>query len=228
MHSTRGVIFDIDGVLVDSGAAHRRAWRKLGEEVGVPFGDDLFARTFGQRNDSIVPTWLGEGVSARRVEELGERKEELYRDLVRCGEVRIYPRVTELMRELGGAGFAVAVASSGPRANVDLIIDVIGAKDVVSASIAAEDVRHGKPHPEAFLTAAARIGVEPERCAVIEDSTHGIEAAKTGGMLAVALLTSTPREKLVAAGADLIAGEAGELSVEQLEAGLRSRRTGAG
>jgi HAD superfamily hydrolase (TIGR01509 family) len=211
------VIFDVDGVLVDSGGAHLHAWQKLGEEIGVPFGRELFDRTFGQRNESIVPSWLGE-TPPDRVADLGQRKEGIYRDLVRRGEIRIYRRIPDLLAELKRECFAIAVASSGPRENVRLIVEQIGAGPLVDAAVAAEDVSRGKPDPEGFSLAARRIEAPPARCAVVEDSVHGIEAAKRGGMVAVAVLTSTPRDRLAAAGADIFAGEVGDLKVSEIAA----------
>ena len=92
----------------------------------------------------------------------------------------------------------------------------MGAHELIDAVVAAEDVSHGKPHPEAFLKAAERLQVAPARCAVIEDSVHGIEAAKRAGMLAVAVLTSTPRDALIAAGADVVVDEVGDVELEAL------------
>ena len=215
MQTLFGVIFDMDGVLVDSGAAHLRAWQQLGTETGVPFSQELFRRTFGQRNANIIPQWLGQ-VPPQRFAELETRKESLYREFVRQGSVRVFRRIPELLIELGKLAAKVAVASSGPRENVALLIDVIGAGSVIDASVASEDVREGKPHPEAFLTAAQRLGVAPAYCAVVEDSVHGIEAAKRAGMLAVAVLTSTAREQLTAAGADLVVNEVGDLQAQDL------------
>jgi beta-phosphoglucomutase len=215
MQTLFGLIFDMDGVLVDSGAAHLQAWQQLGTEIGTPFSQELFRHTFGQRNANIIPQWLGE-VSPQRLAELDTRKESLYRQFVRQGSVRVFRRVPELLIELRKLGTKVAVASSGPRENVALLIDVIGAASVIDASVASEDVREGKPHPEAFLTAAQRLGVAPAYCAVVEDSVHGIEAAKRAGMLAVAVLTSTAREQLTAAGADVVVNEVGDLQAHDL------------
>jgi beta-phosphoglucomutase len=214
------VIFDMDGVLVDSAEAHRRAWHQLGDEVGTPFTTERFRQTFGMRNASIIPAWLGE-VSAQRFAELDQRKEALYRELVRQGAVRIYRRVPEVFVELRGHGAGVAVASSGPGQNIALLIDTMGARDCIDVVIAAEDVSHGKPHPDAFLKAAERLQVAPQRCAVIEDSVHGIEAATRAGMLAVAVLTSTPRDALVAAGAEVVVNEVGDLPLDALLVRLR-------
>lgn len=190
------MLFDLDGVLVDSAAAHREAWRQLGREVGVPFSDELFARTFGQRNESIVPTWLGRDVPPARIAALAERKETLYRAAVRRGAVRVFEGVPDVLERLGCAGAVVAIVSSGPRANVMLLVEVMGIAERVATLVAGEDVRAGKPDPECFLLAAARLGVPAAACAVVEDSVHGIEAARRAGMLAVAVLTSASREAL--------------------------------
>jgi len=211
-----GVIFDVDGVLVDSAAAHCRAWQQLGDEIGTPFSPALFQQTFGQRNASIIPLWLGD-VTPERLASLSDRKETLYRQLVRDGAIRVFPRAPELLAELHGSGAAVAIASSGPRANVSLIVEVLGTQASIDAVVSTEDVTDGKPHPEAFLTAAARLRLVPQRCAVIEDSVHGIEAARRAHMLAIAVLTSTARASLSAAGADVIANDVSALTVAQLQ-----------
>src|SRR5690242_20180874 len=116
----------MDGVLVDSAAAHRLAWQRLGEEVGTPFTAELFERTFGQRNATVIPKWLGGEVEPQRLARLADRKEEIYRQLVSDGAVRVYARIPQLIDELRQHGAAVAIASSGPRANIDLLIDVMG------------------------------------------------------------------------------------------------------
>jgi beta-phosphoglucomutase len=218
-----GVIFDMDGVLVDSAAAHQRAWQELGTEVGVPFSVARFRRTFGQCNASIIPAWLGD-ISPQRFDALEQRKEALYREFVREGAIRVYARIPHLLGELRHCGVKVAIASSGPQANVALLVDTIGAHHLIDAVVAAEDVSEGKPHPEAFVRAAERLGVAPGRCAVIEDSVHGIEAAKRAGMLAIAVLTSTPRAALAAAGADLVVDEVGALDAAALIRLVEDRR----
>jgi len=219
------VVFDVDGVLVDSAQAHRCAWQRLGAEVGVPFSDSLFQATFGQKNENIIAAWLGSQIPPERACELGERKEALYRDLLRQHRVRVYPGVQELFARLRAAGAAIAVASSGPRLNVDLVLALLGVGGLVDASVAAEEVTAGKPDPEVFLRAAALVGVPPSRCAVVEDSIHGIEAAKRAGMLAIGIRTTAPGPILAAAGADLVVAEIGSLRPEQILSLLAGRQS---
>jgi beta-phosphoglucomutase len=222
MKAAVAVIFDMDGVLVDSGDAHRRAWQELGRETGTEFSDALFDRTFGQRNESIIPAWLGP-VPGARAKELGDRKEVLYRRLVGQGDVSVYPGTRELVASLHALGVRVGIASSGPKANIDLLVEVLGVRSSLQATVTADDVREGKPHPEVFLRAAERLRVPPARCAVIEDSVHGIEAAERAGMFAVGVLTTTDRGRLLAAGAARTVDAVGDLRAEDLARQLEQR-----
>ncbi len=216
------VIFDMDGVLVDSAGAHLRAWQRLGTEIGVPFTEQRFRDTFGQRNASIIPNWLGEA-SAERISELERRKESLYRGIVRNGGMRVFPGVHELFSSLHAVGAKLAVASSGPRANVALLLDIIAVPVAVDVTVVSEDVQAGKPDPEAFLIAAQRLRLPVRCCAVVEDSVHGIEAAKRADMLAIAVLTSTERRLLTAAGADLLVPEIAALHAGEVAQLIRAR-----
>jgi beta-phosphoglucomutase len=220
-----GVIFDMDGVLVDSADAHRRAWQRLGDEVGVPFTADRFRQSFGQRNESIIPAWLGP-VSPQRVAALGARKEVLYRQLARAGDVRVYPRVPHVFADLHRYGARVAIASSGPRENITLLVKVMRAGALIDVVVSAEDVQRGKPDPEGFLLAAHRIGAAANACAVVEDSVHGVAAACAAGMLAVAVHTSTDHDALRLAGADRVMASVGDLDVAELVTTLRQRGAG--
>ncbi len=107
---------------------------------------------------------------------------------------------------------------------MSLLIDVIGVRDRIDACVSAEDVTQGKPHPEAFVRAAERLTVSPADCAVVEDSVHGIEAARRAGMLAVAVLTSTPRQQLEAAGADVVVSDVAALGADDLVRAIARRR----
>jgi beta-phosphoglucomutase len=179
-------IFDVDGVLVDSSEAHYQSWRRLGEEVGSGFPRDLFDRTFGMHNNQIIPMWLG---SDADVEALARRKEELYRAAA-PEAIRALPGAVELVRRLHAAGFKLAVASSGPRANVDLIVRLLGIADLFDALANGDEVTHGKPHPEVFLKAIAGVGVDAERCVVVEDAPQGVEAGHAAGAAVIAVTSS--------------------------------------
>jgi len=188
----RAVLWDMDGTLVDSAEHHYEAWRATMAELGRTLSRDEFAATFGLRNDAILPRYLGTAVSAADVQRIGDGKEAHYRDLVHARGVTALPGVREWLARLRAAGWRQAIASSGPRLNSETILAALGLEHALDAIIGAEDVVHGKPHPEVFLTAAARLGVDPARCVVVEDAPTGIEAGRRGGMHTIGVLTTHP------------------------------------
>lgn len=192
-----GAVFDVDGVLVDSSAAHYEAWKRLGEEEATPFARDLFERTFGMHNNQIIPMWAGERPQAE-IDRLGQRKEELYRAAA-PRVLRPLPGAVELVRALQAAGFKLAVASSGPRANVEMIVRLLGIADLFDFLSTGDEVSHGKPHPEVFLNAIEGIGLPAAHCVVIEDAPQGVEAGKAAGAAVVAVTSSRAARDLQAA-----------------------------
>ncbi len=187
----RGVIFDMDGVLVDSGPAHLKSWQMMAAEAGYQMTDDDFARTFGKTSREIMRELWDPQMTDDKVRRLDNRKEELYRDLIR-GCVPVMPGALELMESLHRDGWRMAIGSSGPPLNVKLVVTELRLDRWLSATTDASEVTQGKPDPEVFLIAAGRMGVDPRRCVVIEDATHGITAAHRAGMKAVAITTTRP------------------------------------
>jgi len=184
MSRGKGVLFDMDGVLVDSGPLHKESWRRIARELGRPMEDAFFHRTFGMRNEEILEELLGPDLDPEEKARLGRRKEEIYRELAR-ERLEAAPGAAGLVRALKEAGFRLALASSGPRANVELVLDVTGLGREMDAYVCAEDVSRGKPDPQVFLEAARRLGLAPERCVVVEDALVGIQAARRAGMRVV-------------------------------------------
>ena len=128
---------------------------------GVPITRDQFLETFGWRNDSIIPRWLGGAVTPERAERIGEAKEANYRSLVRSNGIAPSPGADAWVRRLNGEGWLQAVASSAPRLNIEVVLEVLGLAGCFQAIVSAEDVHRGKPDPEVFLLAASRLGVAP-------------------------------------------------------------------
>ena len=184
----RAVLWDLDGTLVDSEESHWQAWRETMAGEGVALSYQEFRSTFGQRNDTILRKWLGDDVDAGRMTRIGDAKEEHYRRLVRAGGVAMLPGAAEWVRSLRRDGWAQAVASSAPRLNIEVVLEVLELADQFEATVSAEDVAHGKPDPQVFLLAAARVGAAPERSIVVEDAAAGIEAARRAGMRSIAVL----------------------------------------
>jgi beta-phosphoglucomutase len=183
--SIQAVIWDLDGVIIDSADEHRRSWHRLAQEEGLPFTDEQFWATFGQRNDTIIPLLWGE-MSSERVRELADRKEAYFREFIRETAAPL-PGAIELLSALKDAGYQQALASSTPIANIDLISEVLGLKRYLTALVSGESVAHGKPAPDVFLKAASELGIEPSKCLVIEDAVAGVEAALAGGMYCIAV-----------------------------------------
>ncbi len=211
-----GVIWDVDGTLVDTAELHFDAWVKLAAELNRPFTRQDYAATFGRRNPEIIHYLFGEQYSAQQVDELGERKERYYRSEAAHG-VTLLPGVARLLELYHDHGIPQAIGSSAPRGNLELILDLAGIRRFFSGVVAMEDTRKGKPDPEVFLTAAQRLQVDPDRCLVFEDALAGVQAAKAGGMkcVAVRFVGHHSEESLQRAGADLVVPCLDRLQPEQ-------------
>jgi len=200
--TSRAVIFDIDGVLIDSYRPHLESWDVIARELGQRVTREQFAAGFGRTSKDIIKLWwsdvLGEAMTDERVAELDERKEAAYREVV-ARTKPVMPGAVELIDALHAAGFRLAVGSSGPPANVDLSLKLLDREAKFSARVTGKDVTRGKPDPQVFLIAAERLGVEPARCAVIEDAPAGVAAANAAGMASIGLLGTTDAAGLKAA-----------------------------
>ena len=190
----KAVLWDLDGTLVDSAEFHWRAWRDVMAEEGRPVTHEQFVESFGKRNDLILWGWLGEDADPERMRRLSEEKESRFRALVRAHGIDPLPGVRKWVARLHVEGWVQAIATSAPRANLDALIEAMQLGHIFGAAVAAEDVTHGKPDPEVFLLAAARLGAEPPRSIVVEDAPMGIEAGRRAGMrtVGVSLLHELP------------------------------------
>lgn len=190
-----GVIFDMDGVLVHSLEAHLRAFQKMGETLGKAFTRELLEQTSGMHNSQIFPLWLERSIDPIELKTMAEKKEALYRTMV-PEHVRPLPGVVDLIRNLRTQGVKLAVGSSGPRKNVELILRTLEIAPEFTVVVTGDDIRCGKPDPEVFLKAGSGLGLHPSQCLVIEDAIQGVKAAKAAGMSVIAITSSTPRERL--------------------------------
>lgn len=197
MSNNLGVIFDVDGVLVDSYRAHLESWRQTAVEYGLMMTDADFARTFGRTSREIIQhLWPGRFDDAE-VRAFDTQKELLYRELLR-DHFPAMPGAGDLIGALHEAGFRLAIGSSGPPENVALVKQAIPHGRWITATVNGMDVQRGKPDPEVFLIAAKRLGLEPNRCAVVEDAPAGLQAARRAGMIAIGLTGTAGREVLAA------------------------------
>ena len=216
----KGVIFDMDGVLVDSFQPHYESWRIVAQRHGVTVTRQMFRDQFGRTSREIAKDWWGQDITAAKIHQLDDEKEQAYRETLKVN----FPAMDgarDLLVALRQAGFALAIGSSGPRENIAVVQECLDGADLFDASVAAHDVQLGKPHPEVFLKAAAKLGLAPQQCCVVEDAPFGVEAARRAGMAVVAILGTASREKL--ADADLIIQSHRELTPEIIEAIIAGR-----
>jgi beta-phosphoglucomutase len=218
--TTPAIIWDVDGTLVDTAEQHFRAWAALAAETARPFTRADFAATFGMRNPEILRKLFFPDADDARCAALGARKEDLYRASVRAEGTRLLPGVARLLAEFAAAGWAQAVGSSAPPGNLDLLLALTDTRRYFAAVVSGDDVRRGKPDPEVFVAAAAKLGADPARCVVFEDAVAGVEAARAGGMrcVAVTCVGHHPADHLRAAGADLVVRSLDELTVGRVAA----------
>lgn len=212
--TTRAVIWDLDGVIIDSADEHRRAWQRLAKEEGVSFSDADFWATFGKRNDDIIPQFWG-SIPAQRLAELATRKEIYFREYIR-DTAAFLPGALELMRGLHEAGYRQALASSTPVENIRLISEVLHLERYLPVLVSGEAVARGKPAPDIFLKAAAELGVPPSHSLVIEDAVAGIQAARAAGMRCIAVAGERDLPGLRAA--DLVVRNLSEVDVARVNA----------
>jgi beta-phosphoglucomutase len=183
----RAVLWDMDGTLIDSAEYHWITWHDTLAELGVELTRESFNGWFGSRNDRILRRYFGEDFALSEIARIGELKESRYRTLVRNEGIALLPGVGHWLHALQKDGWRQAVASSAPPANIDVLIEVLQLRDVFDSTVSAEEVAHGKPHPDVFLRAAEKLGAVPARCVVVEDAPVGVEAGRRGGMRTIGI-----------------------------------------
>jgi HAD superfamily hydrolase (TIGR01509 family) len=190
-----GVIFDMDGVLVDSYRPHLLSWQQAAREQGLLLTEAQFATTFGRTSRDIIHRlWPGR-FRADQIAAFDARKEQAYRDII-AHDFPEMPGAGALVEALHAAGFATAIGSSGPPENIAVVRRGLPHGDRIGATVSGAEVPHGKPDPDVFLRAAGKLGLAPACCAVIEDAPVGVEAARRAGMTAIALTGTAPRATL--------------------------------
>lgn len=190
--SWKGAIFDWDGVIIDSSSLHLKSWEALADELGLPLPPDHFQKGFGKRNESIIPDILKWTKEPEIIDSWGKRKEELYRDLAKIHGIKLAPGSRLFLEQIRSHSIRCSIGTSTERMNVELALEQHDLSQFFEGSACSENVKHGKPDPEVFLKAAQILSLNPNECAIFEDSPHGIEAGKRAGMKTVALCTSYP------------------------------------
>jgi beta-phosphoglucomutase len=184
-----GVLWDLDGTLVDSAGLHWVAWRDTLAAEGRPVQPGDFANTFGKRNDEILRELFGPGIAPDWIERVSEAKEQAYRRRLREEGLDPAPGALDWLARLHEAGWRQALASSAPRPNIDAVFEALSLERFLDAVVSADEVGRGKPDPAIFLEAARRLGLAPGRCVVVEDAPAGLEAARRAGMPSIGVLS---------------------------------------
>jgi len=192
--SIQGVLWDMDGVLVDTGEFHYQAWSRTLALFDIPFSRELFRETFGMNNKGILERLLGDETDHRFFTIIIDKKEKLFRQVIH-GHVKPLPGVVEMLHFLKSKSIRQAIASSAPQENIDALVDELILRDSFEAIVSGDELA-GKPAPDVFLAASQAIGVSPQNCLVIEDSVAGVEAAKRAGILCLAVTNTNPAGNL--------------------------------
>jgi beta-phosphoglucomutase len=183
------LIFDMDGVIVDSNAMHRESWEVFNRRYGLETTEAMHQRMYGKRNDQIVRDFFGDGISAQEVDARGRAKEQLYREMMagRTEELLVPGLRAFLERH---RDLPLGVASNAEPENVAFVLEEARLRPYFQAVVDGHQVHHPKPHPDVYLRAAELLGADPANCIVFEDSYSGAAAAVAAGMTVIGLRTT--------------------------------------
>lgn len=210
-----GIIFDLDGVIVDSHAAHMQAWKEFFQSAGKEVPDrELSFVVDGSKREDILRHFLGE-LSREQIKKYGARKEALF--LGRARHVGTIPGVLEFLDASQNEGLQVGLASSASRARVEYMLKDLGLSSRFRVVVSGDDVVAGKPDPAIFRLAAEGLGIPPVDLLVCEDAVCGVEAAKAAGMKCMAVASNGRGELLKAAGADRVVPDFRSASLADLK-----------
>ena len=193
--SPKTILWDMDGVIVDSASYHFDAWKETFTKRGKDFTREDFNKFFGTRNDFIIRNVMGDSLGEEDIELMIGEKENRFREQLK-GNVKAFPGAIELLTAVKKGNFKLGLVSSAPRENVDLILDELNIRGCFNCITTGREAQESKPSPEIFLLAAEKCGTKPQHCIVIEDSPFGIEAARDAGMKCLAVTTTHKKEAL--------------------------------
>jgi HAD superfamily hydrolase (TIGR01509 family) len=199
MGAYAAVIFDMDGVIVDSEPRHERAFLSVLEEIG--YANRLprpFAHYIGRSDRDVWVDFMEVNNPPHALEDLLARKRERVLGILQA-EQPIFDGLPVLVRDLAGQGTRLALASGSERPVVDAVLAMADLHRHFVVTVSGSDIERGKPEPDIFLRAAALLGVPPESCVVIEDSKPGVTAARAAGMRVIAITNTHPADELNAA-----------------------------
>jgi beta-phosphoglucomutase len=210
----RGVVFDMDGVIVDSHPSHRTAWKQFLQSIGRPRTDsEIDFILDGRKREEILRHFLGE-LSPEEIRDYGNRKDQMLREL--GSQSQPIDGAIEFLVELRQAGVAMGLATSAARNRVEATLSELGIKDYFDAIVTGDDVPIGKPDPSIYRLAAARLQESPMQLLAFEDAVSGVQAAVSAGLRCVGVASGPRVEQLRAAGAELVISDFNSLSMSDL------------
>ena len=190
----QAVLWDLDGVIIDTGEAHYRAWLQVFQPLGIQFTRDNFREIFGMNNTTALSRYFDPETQLDLIHQVDQEKEALFREQI-LGQLHLLPGVAQWLSYFKDHGIPQAVASSAPQVNIDLIIHGLKVGRFFDALVSGATIP-GKPDPGVFLAAARAVQAAPEYCVVVEDAVAGIQAACRAGMKSVAVTTTNPPDSL--------------------------------
>jgi beta-phosphoglucomutase len=213
----RGLIFDVDGVLVDTVPLHYAAWERMFREFGYPFDLRIYRERVDGKSRLDGVRGVMSDASEQQIAEAARLKQSYYLEQLETARLEPFPDTVRFLRRLNGRGLRLAAASSS--VNAPLVLSKIGLLDEMESVVTGADISRGKPDPEIFLIASERLALAPSDCVVLEDAEVGVEAAVRGGFACLAVDRSGTADLLEAA--DLVVTTLDEVGLTTLE-GLTS------
>ncbi len=211
----RGVIFDLDGVLVDSHPLHKRSWKMFLQTLGKNITDqELEFVLDGRKKEEILSHFLGE-LSKQELVEYGRRKEELFRE--QAAELKMIAGAREFIQQLQDANIPIALASSGSRGRVNYTLRQLGLLQNFHVVISGDDVPNGKPDPAVFCAAATSLRQSAAHLLVMEDAVAGVHAAKSANMKCIGIAPDRRASLLLEAGAEYVASDFRDLTLQKVQ-----------
>jgi len=203
------LIFDMDGVLIDSEPLHKRAKERAFEEHGIFLEESVYDSYKGRPDATMLPEILGaRGWSVEMIEAFSRRKRQLYEEIEH--ELRAVAGAVDFVA-WSAPRYKLALATSSTKRNREATFKLLGIGEHFEAIVDASGHTRPKPEPEVFLVAMQKLGVRAEDCWIIEDSVNGVKAAKAAGAIAVGITTTFRRDVLSGAGADMVVDTFAEL-----------------
>ena len=208
-----GVIFDMDGVLVENSDVHEATWLMMFKKFGKDISKEEVRGIFGATNKTFIERFLGI-TDEKRINEIAEEKEALYRENF-AKSIKAPEGLMTLLFTLKKNNVRMAVTTSAPRANLNFVLDALDIRSFFDVLVDETFVKHAKPNPEIYTVTASKLNIEAESCIVIEDSIFGIQAGLAAGMKVIGITTTLPEDKINFA--DHIIHSFNEIGFEQIE-----------